>query len=143
LYDESSHPTSPVVTGWSDTDKVSYPPTIATTIDDSPPQLDGQVLVYKRNEQRLPDAMSATVEEVKGTRWQQALGISYSTFNDVIVEDGTNRAKIRTKFFNQSDNTPIKDLRGSMSKTRFFGQSHWMSSFDEQVCISSHVITRI
>ena len=146
LYVESSHPTSPVLGSWSDSGKVlkvSYPPTVATTVDDSPQSVDDQILAYKRNERSLPDAMTTTVEEVKSARWQEALGISFSTFNDVIVEDGTSSAKIRTKFFNRSDSTPIKDLKGCMSKTRFFGQSHWMSSFDEQVCTLSERSARI
>lgn len=85
--------------------------------------------------------MNATDEEIKGTKWQKALGLSYATFNDIIVEDGDPGAKLRTKFFNQTDVTPIKELRGCMSKTRFFGQSHWMNSF-EHVCWASTKLHR-
>lgn len=34
------------------------------------------------------------------------------------------------RFFGQSTRLPAPELRGSVSKTRLFGQSHWMSSFE-------------
>lgn len=106
---------------------------IATSIDCHPNN--GTVLAerIRRSGQHLVDGMLATDEEIQGTKWQRALGVNFSTFNDIIVEDGANGVKLRTKFFNQSDMTPIKELKGCMSKTRFFGQSHWMNSF-EHVC---------
>ena len=33
-------------------------------------------------------------------------------------------------FFGTADRVPVPELRGSVSKTRLFGQSHWMSSFE-------------
>jgi hypothetical protein len=42
-------------------------------------------------------------------------------------------------FFGQSTRVPVPELRGSVSKTRLFGQSHWMSSFEH---VSDNPITR-
>lgn len=145
-YQGLSTQASPIVPGWSKSERSSNEndssaSTSATTFDDivdDAASLHEQGLARsERKEQLLPDAMHATDEEMKGTRWQKALGICFSTFNDVIVEDGNNTAKIRTKFFNSDDLTPIQELRGSVSKTRFFGQSHWMNSF-QQVCRYTH-----
>jgi hypothetical protein len=41
-------------------------------------------------------------------------------------------------FFGQADKVPVPELRGSISKTRLFGQSHWMSSFEH---VSNALVT--
>lgn len=117
----------------SSSEKGSSSTSIATTIDFQATNETVLAERIRRPGQNLVDGMLATDEELSGTKWQRALGVNFSTFNDIIVEDGNNGVKLRTKFFNQSDMTPIKELKGCMSKTRFFGQSHWMNSF-EHVC---------
>jgi hypothetical protein len=61
------------------------------------------------------------------------MGLSFSTFEDVIIQDGDERNTLRTKVFTDSNSTPIHDLKGTLCKTRFFGQSHWMNTF-KQAC---------
>lgn len=36
--------------------------------------------------------------------------------------------------FGQTTRVPVPELRGSVSKTRLFGQSHWMCSFEHVCC---------
>jgi hypothetical protein len=115
---------APVLVDYSEPERNSNTTVSTTPNDENSSQHNEQDLAdqVKVFDQPLSDGMKATVDELNGTRWQRALGISFSTFNDVIVEDGPCRAKLRTKFFHQSDQTPL----GSISKTRFFGHSHWM-----------------
>jgi hypothetical protein len=124
---DSSPQTAPVIYDSSPDNGSSI--SIATTINEPHTEI-VQTLAERLGRSDL-DAMTATAEEIDGTRWQKALGLSFSTFNDVIVEDGFPGSKLRTKFFNQTDSTPIRELKGSTSKTRFFGQSHWMNSLDQ------------
>lgn len=116
--------TAPVLVDYSEPESNANITALTTTHDEDNGPNNAQDLAdqIKIISQPLPDGMKATEEEINGTRWQRALGISFSTFNDVIVEDGPHRGKLRTKFFNQNDQTPL----GSISKTRFFGHSHWM-----------------
>lgn len=69
----------------------------------------------------------------KGEQPNWVMGLSFSTFEDVIIQDGDERNTLRTKVFTDSNSTPIHDLKGTLCKTRFFGQSHWMNSF-KQAC---------
>jgi hypothetical protein len=61
------------------------------------------------------------------------MGINFSTFEDVMIQDGDSRNTLRTKVFRDTNSTPIVDLKGTLCKTRFFGQSHWMFAL-KQVC---------
>jgi len=79
----------------------------------------------------IPDAVIPTNKETSERPHQGCLGISFATFGDVIVQDGEMTAKLRTKYFSKRDGTPISDLKGQISKTRLFGQSHWMHAFNE------------
>ncbi|KIN04569.1 hypothetical protein OIDMADRAFT_156663 [Oidiodendron maius Zn] len=54
------------------------------------------------------------------------MGINFSTFKDVIIQDGDTRNVLRTKVFKNTSSNPIQDLKGTLCKTRFYGQSHWM-----------------
>lgn len=139
---ESSPQSAPLYVNYIETENSNVSNVV--TPSEAPRQSAGEELVERvRTVHRLhPDAMKATVEEIRGAPWQKALGINFSTFNDVVVEDGPKNGKLRTKFFNQSCTTPITALRGTMSKTRFFGQSHWMNSF-EGVCSQHLVITML
>jgi hypothetical protein len=69
-----------------------------------------------------------------------ALGLNFSTFGDVIVSDGTGNVKLRTKYFKSDETQPIKELKGMISKARFFGNSHWMHSFEQVRASSASVI---
>ena len=79
----------------------------------------------------VADALIPTEKELANLPYQQGLGVCFATFGDVIVQDGEMAAQLRTKYFSKSDETPIQDLKGQISKTRFFGQSHWMHAFKE------------
>jgi hypothetical protein len=54
------------------------------------------------------------------------MGINFSTFEDVLIQDGDNRNVLRTKVFKNGSSNPLHDVKGALCKTRFFGQSHWM-----------------
>lgn len=62
------------------------------------------------------------------------MGINFTTFEDVMIQDGDGRNVLRTKVFKNSHSNPIRDIQGIMCKTRFFGQSHWMYAL-KQVCL--------
>lgn len=64
-------------------------------------------------------------------RDKNMLGIDFSTFEDLCITDGSGQGKLRTKYFKHSDKTPIKELQGTMSKSRFFGSHHWKTSFGQ------------
>lgn len=108
---------------YSDRDPQTTP---ASSIDDIHPQ--ENTLAYRSRvvSRDLPDSMAISTMDLGN---QTAMGINFSTFGDLIVQDGDTAASIRTKYFKQTDSTPIRDMQGSISKTRFFGQSHWMHSF--------------
>ena len=53
------------------------------------------------------------------------MGIDFSTFEDIMIQDGDDRSVLRTKVFRNSSSNPIQDVKGTLSKTRFF-QSHSM-----------------
>lgn len=72
----------------------------------------------------------ASKENVDG---MSMMGINFSTFEDVMIQDGDSRNTLRTKVFRDTHSTPILDLKGTLCKTRFFGQSHWMFAL-KQVC---------
>jgi hypothetical protein len=84
----------------------------------------------------LPDAMTYTDQDLASAC---LAGVSFSTFDDIIVQDGDQSGALRTKYFKQSDMTPIKDLKGSLSKTRFFGPSHWMNAFIQVILSVSYI----
>jgi hypothetical protein len=44
-------------------------------------------------------------------------------------------------FFGEATKVPVPGLQGRVSKTRLFGQSHWMSSF-EHVSLITSIIPR-
>jgi hypothetical protein len=64
------------------------------------------------------------------------MGINFSTFEDVMIQDGDGRNTLRTKVFKNTRSTPIQDVKGTLCKSRFFGQSHWMFAL-RQVCDST------
>ena len=88
----------------------------------------------------IPDTVIPTSKEIIET--QQALGLSYATFGDVIIQDGNMVAQLRTKYFNKRDETPIKDLKGEISKTRLFGQTHWMHTCNEVIIPNSSILSQ-
>ena len=61
------------------------------------------------------------------------MGINFSTFEDLMIQDGDGRNTLRTKVFKNTNSTPINDYKGTLCKTRYFGQSHWMFVL-KQVC---------
>lgn len=75
--------------------------------------------------QALPDGMNLSPHELRGNAHPYGSTLQLGTFNDVIIQDGMGPSQIRQKFFNDSQRTPVTDLQGNISKTRFFGQSHW------------------
>ena len=110
---------------------------VQSTTDITPHDGNYQAIIdrVKSMNQSLPDAMNnISLGQQDPFIHQRAMGLNFSTFNDVIIQDGPSTGKLRTKYFDQKDMTPIKDLKGSVSKTRYFGQSHWMQSFEQVSC---------
>lgn len=108
-------------------------PSASQADSSSPGDNDMQLLVDRTRElnYNVPDAVIPTTEETSNNPYQRAMGLSFATFGDVIVQDGQMAAQLRTKYFSDRNETPIRDLKGQVSKTRFFGQSHWMHAFTE------------
>jgi hypothetical protein len=63
----------------------------------------------------------------EGENPMSAMGLDFSTFEDVMIQDGDGCQVLRTKVFKETNATPIEDMRGTVCKTRFFGPSHWMN----------------
>jgi len=139
LSEDSSFITTPAVShvSLSEKDRSSLPSPGGNSVDE-----DRQGFA-ERVKKTLPDAINYTGED-KSSMGLQAMGLDFSTFNDILVQDGNIGARIRTKFFNAKVLKSNEALRGSYSKTRFFGQSHWMNSFEQVInlqCLSRIELT--
>ncbi|KAG0650849.1 Transcription factor [Hyphodiscus hymeniophilus] len=85
--------------------------------DDPPPEHDVQI---------LSDRVSK-LEKNLNTISPRNLDPSWTSFSTKNSQD----------FFGQASKVPVPGLRGAVSKTRLFGQSHWMSSFEHFKKISN------
>ncbi|KAH8591282.1 hypothetical protein B0O99DRAFT_598148 [Bisporella sp. PMI_857] len=80
---------------------------------------------FKDPKRCLPEGMKMNLsdEEREGN---SLMGINFTTFNDVVVQDGIpQKAQLRIKYFHKGNDD------GSKSKTRFFGGSNWMVALDQ------------
>jgi hypothetical protein len=105
--------------------KESYSSTVAP-VDPHFAKVNSQVLV-----DRVRKTGGSTPNSNDLEKRDQMFGVDFSTFEDVIVQDGDSRNVLRTKVFTHSEGTPIQEMKGTLCKTRFFGQSHWMNCFEQ------------
>lgn len=135
----------PSLANISQSDRGSWVSTSSGNTRDSPSEknaLDGATnnqsrrLDRRMGEMSLGQRIAAVTSESDETMC--VMGINFSTFEDVMIQDGDNRNVLRTKVFKDSSSNPMKDTKGTICKTRFFGQSHWMYVL-KQVC---HCIRR-
>ena len=82
-------------------------------------RLDHNQLVVKAS----PNAVAVTYDHGSAEETPQ---MHCRTFNTIIIHDGNNGGKLRTKFSNRSGSAPVKE---SMYRMQFYGQSHWKHSF--------------
>lgn len=108
--------------------KDSYSSAFAPSVE-SHPNGHGQVLADRVRKSYVSTPGSKAMNE--DGKPDEVFGVNFSTFEDVIVQDGDDRNVLRTKLFKHSEENPIQDMKGSLCKTRFFGRSHWMNCFEQ------------
>ena len=108
--------------------------TDASPSDNNDPDGSGNPAVRPGSTSFFPNSALCSPQAVKDSNdTMSVMGINFSTFEDVMIQDGDERSTLRTKVFKNSNSTPINDFKGTICKTRFFGPSHWMFAL-RQVC---------
>jgi len=123
----------PLDTLQSEKGSLTSTPSTRLSTPPSPTNRDIQLLIDRTRElnYNVPDAVISTTKGSSERPNPNRRDLSFATFGDVIVQDGDMAAQLRTKYFHNPDSNPSQDLKGQVSKTRLFGQSHWMHACSE------------
>jgi Fungal Zn(2)-Cys(6) binuclear cluster domain len=124
----NSYPRSlPSLEDGSQSEKDSWISTSGRNTEDSPSEKNVSTTCVHRA-RKLAELSSCADSSFSkaGDEAMSLMGINFSTFEDVLIQDGDNRNVLRTKVFKNGSSNPLHDVKGALCKTRFFGQSHWM-----------------
>jgi hypothetical protein len=107
----------------------SWGPTPAGSSHTSPSEPNVQNLVDRSKdlEQTTPSPVSP---DKKKDQVMSVLGAEFSSFGDVMLQVGSSNP---TRSFEPAHLCPNQDLKSDPHRTQFFGQSHWMNTFN-MVC---------
>ncbi|PMD46101.1 hypothetical protein L207DRAFT_628704 [Hyaloscypha variabilis F] len=104
----------------------SWGPTPAGSSHTSPSEPNVQNLVDRSKdlEQTTPSPVSP---DKKKDQVMSVLGAEFSSFGDVMLQVGSSNP---TRSFEPAHLCPNQDLKSDPHRTQFFGQSHWMNTFN-------------
>ncbi|KAE9370274.1 hypothetical protein N431DRAFT_442125 [Stipitochalara longipes BDJ] len=116
----------PSLADGSHSEEGSWDPTPVGSTDASPSERDVQNLVDCSRDlgQSPPSPVSL---DKKKDQVMSVLGANFSSFGDVMLQVGSNHP---TRVFEPAHLNSNQDLKSDPHKTQFFGQSHWMNTFN-------------
>jgi len=131
---DSSTRTVPLFEGSHSNSTTLYSPSVGSTEEPQPEQ---NVQVLLKRVKKLEETLDTVSRGNPAPQWTSLSSIDC--------------AGSSTSFFGSHVKISVPELRGSVSKTRLFGQSHWMSAFEHvrhgqrhrtKVCLTDEVIVQ-
>jgi len=114
----------------------SWDPTPVGSTEDSPSSRDIQNVVDRTgNFGEAPPSPAS--RDKKKDQVMSVLGANFSSFGDVMLQVGSNHP---TRVFEPAPLSATQELRSDAQRTQFFGQSHWMNTFNMVCVIAGNIV---